>query len=97
MTEQENCGKCSQRNGCRQAYQRMAEYGGPSVLGKVCFGLVVPLLSFVVLAAVFNYLAAGWLGERFLAVFSASMAVVGTALIMLSIFAASKFIKNRRN
>ncbi|MFA5423079.1 MAG: hypothetical protein WC374_04410 [Phycisphaerae bacterium] len=75
----------------------MAEYGGPSVFGRVFIGLVVPLLSFVILAAVFNYLAAGWFSKRILAIFSASFALIGTVLIMLAITAAIKFIKNRRN
>jgi positive regulator of sigma E activity len=37
----------------------MADYKGPSVLGKVVIAFAVPLLSFVVAAAVFQQLTAG--------------------------------------
>ena len=57
MTNQEICDNCGLRDGCRQVYQRMADYQGPSVLGKVLTAFVLPLLSFIVAVAVFGKVA----------------------------------------
>jgi len=58
MTDHEICGKCSQRNGCKQVYQQIADNKGPSVLGRVLIAFAVPLLSFVLAVAVFSELIA---------------------------------------
>ena len=57
MANQEICDNCGLRNGCKQVYQRMADYQGPSVLGKVLIAFVLPLLSFVLAVAVFAKVA----------------------------------------
>lgn len=56
MTDQGICGKCSQRNGCKDIYQQIADNKGPSVLAKVVIAFVLPLLSFVLAIAVFSRL-----------------------------------------
>ncbi len=57
MANHEICDNCGLRNGCKQVYQRMAGYQGPSVLGKVLIAFVLPLLSFVLAVAVFGKVA----------------------------------------
>jgi predicted permease len=84
MADHEICGKCSQRNGCKQAYQQMADYKGPSVLGKVIVAFAVPLLSFVLAVAVFQELTAG-LASKTAATISSLVLAVGTTAIVIAI------------
>jgi hypothetical protein len=57
MANQGICDNCGLKDGCKQVYQRMADYQGPSVLGKVLIAFVLPLLSFVLAVAVFGKVA----------------------------------------
>ena len=90
MTDQEICGKCSQRNGCKQAYQRMADYKGPSVLGKVLIAFVVPLLSFILTAAVFQELTADLASKTAKTILSFILAVGTTAIVIAIIQVANR-------
>lgn len=85
MTDHEICEKCSQRNSCEQAYQRMADYKGPSVLGKAVIAFAVPPLSFVLAAAVFQQLTADFASETLATALSFVLAVGTTALIIIII------------
>jgi hypothetical protein len=85
MTDHEICEKCSQRNGCKQAYQRMADYQGPSVLGKVLTAFAVPLLSFILMAAVFQDLTAHLMSKTLSTALSFVLAVGTTALVIIII------------
>jgi hypothetical protein len=82
MTDHEICGKCRQRNGCKQAYQRMADYKGPSVLGKVLIAFAVPLLSFILAVAVFQELTAGLASRTAATILSFALSAGTTALII---------------
>ena len=85
MSDHETCEKCSQRNGCEKAYQRMADYQGPSVLGKVLTAFAVPLLSFILMAAVFQDLTAHLMSKTLSTALSFVLAVGTTALVIIII------------
>ncbi len=99
MTDKEICGKCSQRNDCRQVYQQISAYKGPSVLGKVLIAFAVPILSFVLAVAVFQYLAVKWINSRQLqVVFSLCLAVGITGLVVgITQVANRRLRKDRQN
>jgi hypothetical protein len=82
MTDQGICGKCSQKNGCKQAYQQMADNKGSSVLGKVMIAFAVPLLSFVLAVVVFQKLTAGLASKTAATILSFILAIGTTALIV---------------
>jgi hypothetical protein len=96
MTDQDICGKCIQRNGCKQAYQRMADYKGPSVLGKVLIAFAVPLLSFILAAAVFQELTAGLTSKTTATVLSFALSVGTTAFVMAVIQVANRRFRTER-
>ena len=90
MTDHEICEKCSQRNGCEKAYQRMADFKGPSVLGKVLIAFAIPLLSFILAAAVFQRLTADFASETLATALSFVLAVGTTVLVMIIIRVANR-------
>ena len=51
MAESDFCRQCGQAGSCKDAYRRIGQYGGPSVLPKVLLAFVIPLAVFVVVVA----------------------------------------------
>ena len=88
MTESDICGNCGQRNSCKQVYQHIADYKGPSVLAKVLTALVLPLLGFVLALLLF---------ERFIST-SPSGLILGLILALgaAAAVAAAAKVLNRR-
>jgi len=68
----------------------MADYQGPSVLGKVLIGFAVPLLSFILMAAVFQKLTAGLASKTLATALSFILAVGTTALVITIIQVANR-------
>lgn len=85
MANQSICEKCSQRNGCEQVYQRMADYKGPSVLGKVLLAFAVPLLTFIPAAVIFGKLTADLASKTAATALSFVLAVGTTAIVVSAI------------
>jgi nitrate reductase gamma subunit len=99
MTDQGICDKCGQRNGCKHVYQQMADYKGPSVLGKVLIAFVLPLLGFVVSLTIFQEVMAKLISsKRMASALSAAMAIGVTALIVaITRLVNRRFGKDRQN
>jgi len=99
MTDQGICDKCGQRNGCKHVYQQMADYKGPSVLGKVLIAFALPLLSFLVSLAVFQEVMARLTPSKRLATaLSVVLALAMTALVMtVTQLVNRRFGKDRQN
>ncbi len=98
MSDHEICGKCSQRNGCKQVYQQIADNKGPSVLGKVMIAFAVPLLSFVLAVVVFSELTAKIMPSgRSATALSFFLSIVMTVLIVSVMQVANRrFGKDRQ-
>ena len=60
----------------------MADYQGPSVLGKVLTAFAAPLLSFVLAAAVFQQLTADLASRAAATALSFALAAATTALVI---------------
>lgn len=54
MAQQEFCQECNQRHDCQEVYQQLGNVKGPSVVVKVVFAFLVPLVVFIVSLAVFE-------------------------------------------
>lgn len=99
MTDQGICGKCSQSDSCKEAYQRIADNKGPSVLGKVLIAFAIPLLSFVVAVAVFQQLTDRLMPSRWGATVLSFVLAVGTTVLVVAVTRVvnRRFGKNRQN
>lgn len=97
MAEPDICGKCSERDNCKKVYQLMADYRGPSVLGKVFLAFVFPLLIFVVSLAVFDSPTAKWTESKELAIILNLLISAGLTgvYIMAVMLVLGKFRKSR--
>lgn len=47
MDEEKNCQLCGQRQTCRQAYQKLGDWQGPSVVSKVVVVFLLPMAVFI--------------------------------------------------
>ena len=54
MTEDKFCQSCKQSKNCRSIYQQLGNLKGSSVLLRVIFAFLVPLLVFIAALAVFQ-------------------------------------------
>jgi predicted permease len=99
MTDQGICGKCSQRDSCKEVYQQMADNKGPSVLGKVLIAFAVPLLSFVSAVAVFSGLTTKIIPSEWGATTLSFFLAVGTAILVVAVTQVvnRRFGKYRQN
>ena len=86
MTEQNFCQLCGQRDNCRQAYEQLGSSQGPSVVSKVIFAFLLPMLVFIVALAVFEKILAQTPAATPLATaIGFTMALIVTAALMLTI------------
>ena len=66
MVEQKTCGEpveticqgCSQQHECQEAYKKLANIKGTSVVFKVCIAFLLPLLVFIASLAAFERILA---------------------------------------
>lgn len=54
MSDNDICGRCPQQDKCRDVYDRMGQFAGPSLFFKVILAFLLPLVIFVVSLAVFE-------------------------------------------
>ena len=54
MDNQKTCKGCSYEHDCRNIYKNLADYHGISIVFKVCFAFLLPVLVFIVSLAVFE-------------------------------------------
>jgi uncharacterized membrane protein (DUF485 family) len=59
MDEQKICQNCYQKHDCKEAYRQMGENEGPSVVVKVVFAFLLPIVIFIASLAVFEGILAG--------------------------------------
>jgi len=52
MDQQKNCQGCSHRQDCQEAYQKLANFKGPSFILKVIVAFLLPILVFIASLAV---------------------------------------------
>lgn len=74
MKKNDSCSGCSQKDTCRQAYEKIGKAGGPNVTPMVIVAFIVPIAVFIASVAVGQHL----LKERF----------EGTLLILFSFLTA---------
>ena len=82
MIEQDFCQLCNQKDNCRQAYEKLGSSQGPSVVSKVIFAFLLPMLVFIVALAVFEKILAQ---TPLATAFGFIMALIVTAALMLTI------------
>jgi len=94
MTEQEFCQNCNQADKCQEAYQRLGNHKGPSVVLKVVAAFVLPLMVFIiVLAAVEKALARAVEIAQLRTILGLVLAVSVTCVLILIIRAINKKLK----
>lgn len=54
MSEDLFCKKCSQRQNCREVYQKLGEAKGPSVAAKAVIAFVLPIIAFISALVIFD-------------------------------------------
>jgi len=47
MDQEQFCNKCSQKNDCQRVYESLGNKKGPSIVSKVVFALLMPILIFI--------------------------------------------------
>ena len=97
MTKSDICNKCGERDNCKKVYQLMADYRGPSVLGRVFLAFVFPLLIFVVSLVVFDSPTAKWTESKELAIIFNLLISAGLTgvYIIAAMLVLRKLRKNR--
>ena len=91
MREQRFCQDCKQKNDCQEAYQQLGKAKGPSVVPKVVFAFLLPLIVFIVsLAASEKILSKTVNTKQMLTVFSLLTATAVTFACILTIKAINK-------
>ena len=94
MTEQKFCQNCNQADKCQEAYRRLSNHRGPSVVLKVVAAFVLPLLVFItVLAAVEKALALAVETEQLRTILGLGAAVSVTCVLTLIIRVVNKKLK----
>ncbi len=58
MADEKFCKSCPQTNKCQELYERLGKSQGPSVVMKVVFAFLLPLVVFIGCLAVFEVLSA---------------------------------------
>jgi len=54
MAEQKSCQDCQQKHDCMEAYKKLGDFKGPSVLPKIIVAFLLPIVVFLVSLAVFD-------------------------------------------
>lgn len=80
------CQNCPQQHNCRDAYAKMGNFTGPSVLPKVVFAFLLPLVIFTVTLVIFEHILAKAVNDnKFKTFISFSAAVMVTMAYTLII------------
>ena len=89
--EQEQCGQCSHKNNCQNIYQRFSNAKGHSVLLRTVLALLLPLIIFIVTAAVCEKLLTNLTDNRLLAVLLSILSGIIAAFIYVAIVRMWRF------
>ena len=52
MSDNNKCGDCVHKDGCKAAYSKLGQYKGPNVAPRVCIAFLIPLIVFISLLEV---------------------------------------------
>jgi len=58
MDQQKNCQGCDKERNCRQVYQKLANFRGPSIALKVIVAFLLPIMVFIASLAAFERILA---------------------------------------
>jgi len=84
MVEQKFCQSCSQKHECQEAYKKLANFKGSSVVFKVIIAFLLPLITFIVSLTVLERVLAKLInGQELQITFSFLSAVLVTAAMIL--------------
>lgn len=59
MADEKFCQGCHQKHRCQEVYEHLSKIGGPSVVFKVIFAFLLPIVVFIVSLAAFDEILAG--------------------------------------
>ena len=91
----DSCSDCSQKETCRQVYEKIGKDKGPNVAWKAIVAFLVPILVFIVVLAVSQRLLESRLESRGLTIVSFLAAVCVTLLVVVVIRALSSPMKKK--
>lgn len=97
MTQQKFCQGCSNEQECQQAYQKLANFKGSSIVFKVSIAFLLPLITFIASLAVFEGVLAKFINRQGLQnAFSFLSAILVTvAIILITKLINRKFGENK--
>lgn len=85
MAQQKFCQECSQKHDCQKIYQQLGNIEGPSIVVKVIFAFLLPLVVFIASLAVFESILAGAIStERAQTAISFLLAILVTFIFVVS-------------
>jgi positive regulator of sigma E activity len=87
MVKENICQECSQKESCRQAFEKLGNSKGPSVVIKSILAFLVPLVIFIAALAVSEKIFQKNAGISFL------LAAVLTAIYILIVWSVNKHLK----
>ncbi|MHC4425402.1 MAG: hypothetical protein ACYSYV_04810 [Planctomycetota bacterium] len=97
MSQQELCRECNERHNCQEVYQQLGNTKGPSVVTKVVFAFLAPLVVFIASLAVFERMLAGVIeAEQGQIALSFLLALLATFACILIIRAANRPFRQDR-
>jgi len=70
MDQQKNCQGCSQRQDCQQAYQKLANFRGSSIVLKVIVAFLLPIMVFIASVAASERILAEAIPHQFCSYFA---------------------------
>ncbi len=84
MFEEKFCEECGQRHSCREVYRQLGNSKSPSVVFKVVFAFLVPLVVFIAALAAFEKILAGTISGKELRTVLSFMLALGVTFIVVS-------------
>ena len=86
MSEQKFCQECNQKHDCQKVYQQLGKAEGPSVVSKVVFAFLLPLVVFIAALAASEKILAGIINSKEVrTVLNLLLALLVTAVCILII------------
>ena len=89
MAQQKFCQECNQRPNCREVYRQLGKAEGSSVVIKVVFAFLLPLVVFIAVLIASEKILAGMINSReaqtvlsFLLALGGTFIVVGCSLFV---------------
>jgi len=85
------CSQCNHKDTCKEAYEKLGTYQGPSVAWEVAIAFVLPIAVFIAGTAACRHLLSAYVGER-----SLILASFACGLLSAGTFAAGIRLTRRR-